>query len=146
MRLRFHAINGALSDETCARLKHLYQEYIDATGPGGSSHYLIGWGQDHYGDEDISTSTLQEEYPNAEHGEHILHIVERCPNLESLGLVGTHHLHGDLMVWSPASGKGLKSLFLQLVYIAPDNLIGLMSSPSFSEASSPAPSPLYSSC
>ncbi|KAF1955911.1 hypothetical protein CC80DRAFT_548973 [Byssothecium circinans] len=138
----FAAINLAFSNERCFRMKRLFLEYADATGPGGSKQYLYGDGQFEEGDEDVPYSNLQERNANQENMHHIRDVVSRCTNLESLGLSGTQHLDANLLQWSPAPGKGLKSLYLSRVRLDADRLIHLYS---YLEGSPTSESPIVSS-
>ncbi|KAF2688141.1 hypothetical protein K458DRAFT_175749 [Lentithecium fluviatile CBS 122367] len=138
----FVAVGAALPDDMCARLRRLYLGYVDATGPGGSEQYLV-W-RDSYGDgdEDVEFSNLQKLYPNEEYINALYSIVNRCPNLNSLGLSATQHLDGDPLSGIPAAVKGLKDLYLYRVRISHTGLIRLLSSTS-SDTSDP-PNPITS--
>jgi len=114
----FAALNKAMSDDATRRLRHLYLEYVDATGPGGDRSYLI-WAEDENaddGDDGFPPSNLQEEYPNYDYMPDICDLVGRCSNLESLGLHATHFLNLDHLDWKP-SGTGLKNIYIHRAMI-----------------------------
>ncbi|CAI6336743.1 unnamed protein product [Periconia digitata] len=121
----FAALNKAMSDEATERLKHLYLEYVDATGPGGSSNYLVWAEEGDDGDESFPPSNLQKEYPNHVYMHHICELVGRCINLESLGLHATHYLNLDELDWKPAAA-GLRNIYIYRAVIHSDTLIKLL--------------------
>ncbi|KAF2014964.1 hypothetical protein BU24DRAFT_451879 [Aaosphaeria arxii CBS 175.79] len=116
-----------LGDEMLGRLRHLYLRYMDATGPGGSKAYLSCFDENTDGDERVGMSNLQKEYPNRTYGPDLCKIVNRCPNLESLGLAGTQHIDCTLLDFKPRRGGGLRMLYLDRVKITFEKLIELFS-------------------
>ncbi|KAF2651542.1 hypothetical protein K491DRAFT_781776 [Lophiostoma macrostomum CBS 122681] len=109
----FAALNAAMSDDATARLRHLYIEYCDASGPGGDRSYLMyadDW-EGYDGDEYVPLSNLQQEYPNEEYMPDVCRLIGRCHNLESLGLDATHYLALDTLNWRP-SGRGLQNIYI----------------------------------
>lgn len=123
----FAALNSAMADEVCQRLCHLYLEYVDATGPGGSNDYLH-WAEDDQedGDEEFPVSNLQEIHPNRDYMPDICRLIGRCTNLESLGLRATHYLDLDELDWNP-QGSGLQSIYIHRARISLHALKKLLS-------------------
>ncbi|PVI04675.1 hypothetical protein DM02DRAFT_611299 [Periconia macrospinosa] len=115
-----------MSDEATERLRHLWLEYVDATGPGGHIDYLVWYYANDDGDEDFPPSNLQEKYPNEDYMDNICEFIGRCTNLESLGLRATHYLDLQGLVWKPAS-TGLKHIYMHRAYIDFDVLKRLLS-------------------
>jgi hypothetical protein len=124
----FSALNAAMSDEATARLRHLYLEYCDASGPGGDRSYLVYADDDEGddGDEYVPLSNLQEQYPNEQYMLDVCTLVGRCHNLESLGLHATHYLDLDTLDWQP-SGKGLQNLYIYRAIVHSNTLKKLLS-------------------
>jgi hypothetical protein len=56
----FKDIGDALSDEKLGRLQHLYLEFIDGTGPGGSTSQLVYYDEESDDDGEVEFSNLQE--------------------------------------------------------------------------------------
>jgi hypothetical protein len=124
----FAALNKAMSDEATRRLRHLYLEYVDATGPGGDSSYL-GWAEDengYDGDEDFLPSNLQKKHLNYDYMPDVCKLVSRCSNLESLGLHATHYLNLDELDWKPVS-TGLKNIYIYRAIVHFNTLKKLLS-------------------
>jgi hypothetical protein len=99
-----------ISDAMALRLRHLYLEYVDGTGPGGDLAYTRS--RDTYDENDDGSaeypySNLQRKYPNVEYMSHVCALVQRCRNLESWGFKGTQCLNISTLEWQPA-GAGLK--------------------------------------
>lgn len=137
----FKDIGDALSDEKLGRLRHLYLEFIDGTGPGGTTSQLVYYDEDSDGDGEVEFSNLQELWPNDGHVSNVCDIVNRCSNLESLGLCGTQYIDGDLLKWTPLTGGGLINLYLERVKISYPTLLRLLSPAAHSPLRD---SPLYS--
>jgi len=73
-------LGSALSDNVCSQLKHLFLEYVDATGTGGSNKYF-----QYTNGRGLSVhSNLQKKYPNIRHMRGLCGLVDRCPNIESV--------------------------------------------------------------
>ncbi|KAF2473453.1 uncharacterized protein BDR25DRAFT_341510 [Lindgomyces ingoldianus] len=124
----FAVLNKAMSDEATRRLRHLYLEYVDATGAGGDNSYLL-WAEDengYDGDEGFPPSNLQEKYLNYDYMPDICILVGRCSNLESLGLHATHYLNLDELDWKP-SGTGLRNIYIYRAMVHFDTLKKLLS-------------------
>jgi hypothetical protein len=124
----FAALNNAMSNDATQRLKHLYLEYVDATGPGGTTRYL-SWAEDWDGidnDEFVPLSNLQQQYLNYDYMPEICKLVSRCFNLETLGLQGTHLINLDDLDWNP-SGSGLKNLYIGRAMVPFHSLRALLS-------------------
>lgn len=117
----FIEVGRGVPDSVWKRLKLLFLDVMDATGPGRSKQYLT---YDRNGGH--PPSNLQERYPNAEHAHGVFDIVAKCTNLDTLGIWGSHILDANLLEWRPAS-KGLKSLYLKRIKISAPNLIRLLS-------------------
>lgn len=117
----FIEVGKGIPDNVWKGLRLLFLDVMDSTGPGGSKQYL-----NFNGDGGYPPSNLQEQYPNAKFAHGVFDIVDKCTNLDTLGIWGSHILDGNLLEWKPAS-KGLKSLYLQRIKISAPNLIQLLS-------------------
>ena len=120
------AVSMALSDDAASRLRHLFLEYTDATGPMGSLEYTRG-DEDDEDEEDFLYSNLQEQFKNIDYMGDLWDVVGRCRNLESLGLAGTQLINCEAMDWRPR-GDGLKILRLRRAAMTYDNIVRLLSS------------------
>lgn len=122
----FAALNEAMSDEATQRLRHLYIEYLDASGPGGGGK-LLSWHDHIIGlSPDVCSSNLQEEYPNPKYMSDVCKLIGRCTNLESLGVRATHPLHLDELDWKPRK-KDLKNFYIYRAVVRYDTLKRLFS-------------------
>lgn len=117
----FLDLSRAMSEGLVTQLRHLYLAISDAAGPGGSKDYLIWADEDEDGDDGFPLSNLQEEFPNGEYAATVFNLAARCPNLESLGIVGTHVLDAESCAWTAHYPK-LKSLLLKRIKISADRL------------------------
>ncbi|KAF1954782.1 hypothetical protein CC80DRAFT_594825 [Byssothecium circinans] len=131
-------VGASISNEIAARLKHLYLEYIDGTGPDGDLDYTSCWqgDDDSDGDEEFPLSNLQQRFPNKEYSSWVIGLVNRCHCLESLGLTETQRIRFEGLDWRPAANAGLKTLYIDRAIMSAENLFTLLSPPSNS-ASSP---------
>lgn len=120
----FLDLSNAMSEGLMTQLQHLYIAISDAAGPGGSKDYLIWADEDEDGDDGFPLSNLQEEFPNDEYAAAVFNLAARCPNLESLGIVGTHVLDAESCAWTAHFPK-LKSLLLKRIKISADRLRSL---------------------
>ena len=122
------AVGKVLSDEACLRLRHLYLEYCDATGHGGSRMYE----RDPDGAPDtmeyrnIRPSNLQQLYPNTQYMGDVCTLIGRCKNLISLGLRATHFLDLETLDWRP-TGNGLQNLYIYRAIVGSETLKRLLS-------------------
>lgn len=124
----FANLNDAMSDDATSRLRHLYLEYVDATGPGGDRSYLI-WAEDDTGEDGdghVPLSNLQQKYPNVDYMPRVCAMVDRCRNLESLALYATHYLDLDTLSWQP-NGKGLRNISIERAIVPFHTLRQLLS-------------------
>ncbi|KAE9365010.1 hypothetical protein N431DRAFT_95188 [Stipitochalara longipes BDJ] len=121
----FLELSNSVADSIFHGIRHLFLGVTDATGPGGSMDYLMFLDDD---DDEFVLSNLQQSHSNVDHIRELLAVVERCPNLESLGLEGTQMLNCDLLRWMPTT-MGLKSLYLFRANISAEKLVTLLSSP-----------------
>ena len=122
-------VGAALSNHAAARLRHLYLEYTDATGPGGSLEYTNWyWEYDIVddGSEGHPYSNLQEHYRNNDYMSNLWVFVSRCRNLESLSVAGTQLLDCSAMDWQPEA-DGLKRVHLSRAAMTYDNVVQLLS-------------------
>lgn len=124
----FLAISKALPERLAHQIKKLFLAYTDATGPGGSNSYLIHSSETRDNDDNYPPSNLQEEYPNRDYAYAMFDIVSQCPNLQVLGLAGTHFLDGNLLDWK-SKASGLESLIISRMEITVKNMINLLSPP-----------------
>lgn len=124
----FLSISKAMPERLAHRLKKLFLAYTDATGPNGSNNYLHESSETHDGDDNYPLSNLQEEYPNPQYTYAMFNIVSQCPNLQVLGLVGTHFLDGNLLDWK-SKATSLESILISRMNITSKNLIKLLSPP-----------------
>ncbi|KAJ4287690.1 hypothetical protein N0V90_012393 [Kalmusia sp. IMI 367209] len=124
----FAYINKRMSEAVVMRLRHLYLEFIDGTGPGGDLDYTRSRqsGSDD-GDEDYPLSNMQRMHPNTEYMHSMCSLVNRCKNLESLGLVGTQCIDLEGLNWHSANG-GLKNIYICRAVTAADKMLQLLSS------------------
>ena len=123
----FAIIGGRISDAMASRLRHLYLEYIDGTGPGGDLYYTRSWqgDEDSDGDEDYPYSNLQRKFPNLEYMKDVCRLVQRCRNLESWGFAGTQCLQLSTLEWQPAD-EGLKTIYIRRATTTCEKLLQLL--------------------
>lgn len=124
----FVAISKAMPEKLAHQLKTLFLAYTDATGPNGSNDYLRQSSETADNDNNYPPSNLQEEYPNQQYTYAMFDIVSQCPNLQVLGLAGTHFLDGNLLDWK-SKATSLESLLISRMNITSKNLISLLSPP-----------------
>jgi hypothetical protein len=127
----FAHLASCMPDTVVLRLRHMYLEVVDGTGPGGDRMYCRAWqgdGDPSGGDEDFLFSNLQRKYPNIDHMQGMCGLVNRCKNLESLGLVGTQRIDLTGLDWRPTNGVGLKNIQMSRVVATAEQLLRLCSS------------------
>ena len=109
----FACINKHMPDTVVLRLRNLYLEFVDATGPGGDLAYTISrqGDSDSDGDEDYPFPNLQREFPNTAYMHDMCELINRCRNLESLGLIGTQCVSLEGLDLRPTNG-GLRNVYL----------------------------------
>ena len=118
-----------MPDTVALRLRHLYMEIIDGTGPGGDNQYNAHWqGDDGLdGDENHPFSNVQLQFPNEDHFSGICGLVNKCKGLESLGLVGTQRIDLDALDLQSTNG-GLKNIYLSRILCTAEELLKLLPS------------------
>jgi hypothetical protein len=127
----FAHLASCMPDAVALRLRHLYLEVVDGTGPGGDRMYCRAWqgdGDPSGGDEDFLFSNLQRKFPNTDHMQGMCSLVNRCKNLESLGLKGTQCINLAGLDWRPTNGVGLKNIYMSRVVATAEQLLTLLSS------------------
>ena len=120
-------IGSCMPDTMALRLRHLYMEIIDGTGPGGDNDYTHYADRDSDGDEEYPFSNLQLQYHNSDHFSDMCAFVNRCKNLESLGLVGTQRIELEGLNFQSMNG-GLKNIYLSRVLCTAEKLLSLLPS------------------
>lgn len=124
----FARINSCMPDTVALRLRHLYMEIIDGTGPGGDNEYTHHWqGDDDDGDEDHPFSNVQLQFPNVDHFSGMCGLANRCKSLESLALVGTQRINLETLDFQSTNG-GLKNVYLSRVLCTAEKLLTLLPS------------------
>ena len=135
-------IASCVPSSVASRLRHLYLEIIDGTGPCGDLEYTrYGDMSDDDGDGCLY-SNLQHKHPNETHFPALCTFVSRCTHLSSLALVGTQCIDLATLVWRPET-PGLQNVFLSRVTCTAELLISLLSPPS-GEPSAPGAAPGFS--
>ncbi|KAL5391823.1 hypothetical protein DPSP01_001113 [Paraphaeosphaeria sporulosa] len=127
----FAQVASSMPDTIALRLRHLYLEIVDGTGPGGDRSYTHSWqgdGDPFDGDEGHRFSNLQRQYPNTAYMQDMCGLVNQCNNLESLGLVGTQCINLKGLHWQPANDAGLKSIYFSRVVATEEQLLSLLTS------------------
>ncbi|KAF2440029.1 hypothetical protein P171DRAFT_116941 [Karstenula rhodostoma CBS 690.94] len=127
----FAHLASCMPGTVALRLRHLCLQIVDGTGPGGDLSYTRSWqgdGNPFDSDEGHLFSNLQRKHPNTAYMQDICGLVNRCKNLESLGLVGTQCINLESLNWQPAEGPGLKTLYMSRVIATAEQLLTLLSS------------------
>jgi hypothetical protein len=125
----FATIGAHISTASAMRLRHLYLEYIDGTGPGGDLYYTRSWEgeEDLDGDEDYPYSNLQRRVPNVSYARAVCDLMQRCQNLESFGFAGTQCLDFRSLDWRPKK-DGLRNLYISRALMTVNSILQLLSS------------------
>ena len=110
-----------MPDTVALRLRHLYMEIVDGTGPEGDDEYI----KYDRADRTHPWSNVQLQFPNKDHVSGMLGLVSRCKGLESLGLVGTHRIDLDSLDLQSTNG-GLKNIYLSRVMCTTEELLRLL--------------------
>lgn len=124
----FAIISTKISNALALQLRHLYLEYVDGTGPGGDLYYTSDWqgNSDSEGDEEHPFSNLQNRFANTAYMRDMCELINRCCNLESLGLHCTQSMSLDFLDWQPTS-NGLKNIYIARAITSADKLLSLLS-------------------
>jgi len=120
-------ISQTLPDCTAKQLRHLHLGATDGTGFGAWKHDANNRAWD---DTTVARyftlSNVLKKFPNRKYESAVFDLVNRCPNLESLGIECAHYIGPHSMNWSPTSA-GLKALRLETVRISAADFIRLCS-------------------
>ncbi|KAF2011866.1 hypothetical protein BU24DRAFT_265331 [Aaosphaeria arxii CBS 175.79] len=123
----FSIIGPKIPETVALQLRHLYLEYIDGTGRYGDLQYTHGLDDsDTEGDEEHPFSNLQHRFPNTAYMRDMCALVNRCRNLESLGLHCTQPLDLDHLEWLPTASQGLKNIYIARAVTTAEKLISLI--------------------
>ncbi|PSN71156.1 hypothetical protein BS50DRAFT_570561 [Corynespora cassiicola Philippines] len=122
----FEIISQSAPDLLLERIRHLYIQVVDGTGPWGNDEYdRIYSFADDYMDE-TPYSNLQQLYPNRLHQQGVFDLIKKCKRLRSLGITGTQHLDLDSLEW--ARGKNeLEILYLKRMRISATKCLEILS-------------------
>lgn len=141
----FAHIASHVPDAVASRLRHLYLEIIDGTGPGGDLAYTRAAhgdeDSDDEGDGEYLPSNLQAQFPNDESFPGMCALISQCTNLDSLGLVGTQCIDLANLTWRPSNG-GLQNIYLSRVTCTSDTLLSLLSPTGEPDSSDAPPTPI----